>query len=186
MKIPFDVSRTPSCNYNDLKFDASGASALSTKITDLTGTGGSFELTSATLLNVGKYPLILTATKGTVTISTNFELEIANPCATAIFETNPLLSSVNLALPTSTTQIFYLRTDVERIHNIFCPINVVLSPVANYLQLSSDSKTITVEPTKMAPSDAGSHSFTLSGSLKDFSAVAAVINPFTVSVTCVL
>ena len=50
--------------------------------------------------------------------------------------------------------------------------------------MSSDSKTITLDPAKMVPSDVGSHSFTLSGSLKDFSAVAAVTNPFTVTITC--
>lgn len=57
----------------------------------MTGTGGNLELTNATLLNIGKYPLVLTATKGAVTISTNFELEITDPCSTAVFETNPAL-----------------------------------------------------------------------------------------------
>jgi hypothetical protein len=80
--------------------------ALTRRITDLTGIGGNFELTNATFLNVGKYPVVLTATKGTVTISTTFELEIADPCATAVFEINPSLSIVNIVLPTSSTQVF--------------------------------------------------------------------------------
>ena len=60
-------------------------------ITDLTKTGGNIQLASATIKEVGTYQLVLTATEGDVTISAKIEMEIADPCSTAIFETNPPL-----------------------------------------------------------------------------------------------
>ena len=108
-KIPFEVSRTPAClnavpSFSISEFSATAGFLVTT--TDLTATGGNVQIITSTKTTIGKYNLFLKATEGTISISTPFELKIIDPCSAAIFETNPSLSSVNFALPTSTTQVF--------------------------------------------------------------------------------
>ena len=56
-------------------------------------------------------------------------------------------------------QTFKLQTDVERLHNIVCPISAVLIPATVYLSISADLTLIRLDGSKLTDPDIGIHPF---------------------------
>ena len=80
-----------------------------------------------------------------------------------------------------------IKNNVTSTHpTILCPITATLTPSAFYIILSADFTTISLDAVNLvAPTDVGSHTFTLTVNSANYAAsVAQVTFNFNVVVTC--
>jgi hypothetical protein len=90
----------------------------------------------AVLANVGSYVITLNASVDGVQTTTNFTVEILDPCRRAIFMTNPNpFNSMTLIrdFDTIVTQSFAVLTDIEVLYGIKCKYAVSFATPKNYL-----------------------------------------------------
>ena len=93
--------------------------------------------------------MVFTATVDGQTATSTFDVEIFDPCRSAIFETSPNpMSLMNIVMPTTglTDQTVKVWTDIERLSapNI-CPITATLAPSKAFMSLAADFSKVTVD-----------------------------------------
>jgi hypothetical protein len=104
--MTFAISKTPNC-VQDPTFTLAStpAAAFSSRTINADGESGYVRINGATLANLGTYSLTLTAAVDSKTTVSSFTVIILDPCARAVFETNPApLSDMTVIMPAAGTQ----------------------------------------------------------------------------------
>ena len=171
MSIPFSITKVLPCPQ-PATFTLSPTLGFVTL--SPSGDGGTIIVDNVVMADVGIYALVLTASQYAVTTTHNLSLDLRNPCKTATTVTIPdPLITMNIVVPDTGTepQTYTITTDVTQSNGVICNFNAVLTPAANYISLSGDFLTITVDKANvLLPTDLGTHPFSIAIDSLEFSA----------------
>lgn len=152
----FASSQIPNCGRAVTFVLVSGSPSF-VSLTNLMAFTGSIMVNGVTLSNLGNHPVTQRASVDGQVTNVSFNIEIADPCRRAVFQSvtpSPLTNMILIrTFDTTKTQTFSISTDILTSFGVSCAYSVALVTPPIYVSLAG--LTITVSESLTTSADAG-------------------------------